>query len=325
VSAGSGRAGTRPAKGAGQKVRSVRRAATNAAARAAARAPSRAKPKATGTTRKVSGTGRTATSTRRPHSKPAQGRATRIDPRISARRTAVMKEQGRHRLRVVGLGLAGAAILVGAWFLLHTPLFGARAITVTGNVHETTAQVVSQAGLGSHPPLLDVDAGAAAARVEQLPWVRSASVRVSWPDGVHIAVTEETTRFVTRSGANWAEVGSDGRVLGVSAARPDGPVLLSVPQPPGAPGTVLPARDAAGLRVASTLPASFAAQVTAVTVEPAGWVQLALTTPVLVDVGSATELTAKYEDISSILAGATLHAGDVIDVSVPDAPTVTAG
>ena len=65
---------------------------------------------------------------------------------------------------------------------------------------------------------------------------------------------------------------------------------------------------------------------TAVTVEPAGWVQLALTTPI---VGRhrhrPTELTAKYEDVSSILAGATLHNGDVIDVSVPDAPTVTPG
>ena len=64
---------------------------------------------------------------------------------------------------------------------------------------------------------------------------------------------------------------------------------------------------------------------TAVTVEPAGWVQLSLTTPVVVDVGAPSELTAKYEDVSSILAGATLHNGDVIDVSVPDAPTVTPG
>jgi hypothetical protein len=74
--------------------------------------------------------------------------------------------------------------------------------------------------------------------------------------------------------------------------------------------------------VASTLPASFAAQVTGVTVEAAGWVQLSMSTPIAVDIGSATELPAKYEDVSSILAGATLHNGDVIDVSVPDAPTV---
>ena len=71
--------------------------------------------------------------------------------------------------------------------------------------------------------------------------------------------------------------------------------------------------------MASTLPASFVGQVTGVTVEPAGWVQLALTTPVVVDIGTATQLTAKYEDVSAILAGGSLHNGDVIDVSVPDA------
>jgi cell division protein FtsQ len=243
---------------------------------------------------------------------------------MSARRTAVIREQGRRRLYILAIALAGTAVLIGTWFLLHTPLFGARAVTVIGNVHETATQVIDQAGLASQPPLLDVDAGATAARIEQLPWVRSASVSVSWPDGVHIRVAEEAPRFVvSEAGGHWATVSADGRVLAVSVAREDGLMLLTVPQPPGAPGSVLPARDDAGLDVASTLPASFAAQVTGVTVEPAGWVQLSMTTPIAVDVGTATQLTAKYEDVSSILAGATLHNGDVIDVSVPGAPTVT--
>ncbi|HSZ37669.1 MAG TPA: FtsQ-type POTRA domain-containing protein [Acidimicrobiales bacterium] len=256
--------------------------------------------------------------------KSGRGGGGRIDPRISARRTAVIREQGRRRLRILAIGLAGTALLIGVWFLLHTPLFGARAVTVTGNLHESAAQVIDQAGLGSHPPLLDVDAGATAARIEQLPWVKSASVSVSWPDGAQIKITEETPRFaVSEAGGHWAAVSADGRVLAVSVAREDGLLLLAVPQAPGAPGSVLSARDDAGLDVASTLPVSFAAQVTGVTVEPAGWVQLSMTTPIAVDVGTATQLTAKYEDVSSILAGATLHNGDVIDVSVPDAPTVT--
>ena len=247
-----------------------------------------------------------------------------MDPRISARRTAVIRAQGRRRLRLLIIGLAATALLVGVWFLLHSPVFGARAVTVTGNTHETTAQVISQAGLSGEPPLIDINAGAAAARIEQLPWVRSATVDVSWPDGVRITVTEETPRLeVSTSGGQWATLSTDGRVLEVSATRPPGLVLLTVPQPPGGLGSVLPARDEAGLDVASTLPASFAAQVTGVTVEPAGWVQLSMTTPIAVDVGTATQLTAKYEDVSSILAGAKLHNGDVIDVSVPDAPTVT--
>ena len=249
-----------------------------------------------------------------------------MDPRISARRTAVQREQGRRRLRAVIIGAAGTALLVGGWFLLHSPLFAARALTVTGNVHESAAQIITQAGLAGHPPLLDVNAGAAAARLEQLPWVRTAAVHVSWPDGVHIVVSEETPRLVVSvPGGGWKILSSDGRVLGTAAARPPGLVLLTVPQAPGAPGSMLPPRDQAGLHVAETLPASFAAQVTGVTVEPQGWVQLSMTTPVLVDIGSVSQLTAKYEDISAILAGASLHNGDVIDVSVPQAPTVTPG
>ena len=254
------------------------------------------------------------------------GGGSRMDPRMSARRTAVLREQGRRRFRVLVIGLAGVACLVGAWFLVHTPLFSARSVTVTGNVHESAAQIVAQAGLATHPPLLDVNAGAAAARIEQLPWVRSATVHVSWPDGVHIAVTEETPRFVVSApGGTWDSLSGDGRVLAESATRPPGLLLLTVPQAPGSPGTVLSSKDATALRVATTLPASFAAQVAGVTVEPAGWVQLAMTTPIVVDLGSAAQLSAKYEDVSSILAGATLHDGDVIDVSVPDAPTVSAG
>jgi cell division septal protein FtsQ len=250
----------------------------------------------------------------------------RMDPRLSARRTAVIREQGRRRLVIASVALGVAALVVGGWFLVHTPLFSARSVSVTGNLHESAAQVVDQAGLASHPPLLDVDAGTAAARLEQLPWVRSATVHVSWPDGVHIAVTEETARFTASTpDGKWESLSNDGRVLGESATRPPGLLLLTVPEPPGDPGTELSTKDAPGLRVASSLPASFVAQVTAVTVEPAGWVQLALTTPVVVDIGNAAELAAKYEDVSSILAGASLHNGDVIDVSVPDAPTVTSG
>ncbi len=100
-----------------------------------------------------------------------------MDPRISARRTAVIREQGRRRLIIGSVVLGAVALLVGGWFLLHTPLFSARSVTVTGNVHETSAQVMAQSGLADHPPLLDVDTGAVAARLEQLPWVRTATVQ----------------------------------------------------------------------------------------------------------------------------------------------------
>lgn len=50
---------------------------------------------------------------------------------------------------------------------------------------------------------------------------------------------------------------------------------------------------------------------------------LVLSTPVTVYMGSDADLHQKFEDVASILAGATLHDGDVIDVSAPGSPVVT--
>jgi len=249
-----------------------------------------------------------------------------IDPRISARRSQVTRQQGRRRLRVLVALLVLITLVVGGWFGLHTSLFSARVVTVTGATHETSAQVARAAGLSTHTPLIAIDAGAAAAGIERLPWVRTARVALGWPDGVHVSLVEEIPRLVmAASGGKWAVLSADGRVLDWSAARPPGLLLLSGPQLPGAPGSSLGARDQAGLVIATSLPTSFVAQVTGVTVEPGEWVQLAMTTPILIDVGTTGQLPAKFEDISSILSGGTLHTGDVIDVSVPDAPTVTPG
>ena len=208
----------------------------------------------TTTSRPPDAPARPAASERRPG-----GRGRAIDPRISARRKAVIRQQGRRRLRTLTIGLMCTAAVIGAWYLLHSPLFSARSVTVVGAAHETAAQVKAASGLSSRTPLMDVDRGAVSARIEQLPWVKSAAVAVSWPDGVKITVTEETPLVaVPEPGGRWATVSADGRVLEVTATRPAGLRSLSVPQVPGAPGSILPTRDGVGLLVASTLPPSFA-------------------------------------------------------------------
>ena len=236
------------------------------------------------------------------------------------------RKQSRRRLRWVGIGCVVVAVLFGFWSLLHSSLFSARSLTLVGATHETTAQIQAAAGLAAHPPLLDVNTGAAARGIETLPWIRMAWVTVHWPDGVQVIVSQQrATLVMATAGGKWAELSADGRVLAEVTARPPGLIAVAGPQDPGAPGSTLSARDQLGLQVADTLPLSFRAQVTLVTVEPAGWVQLAMTTPIVVDIGDASQLRAKYEDVSALLAGATLHSGDVIDVSVPGAPTVTGG
>ncbi len=248
----------------------------------------------------------------------------RIDPRITKRRQAVTRGRGRRRLRILVAVLALCAVGVLAWFVLHSSFFSAKVVTVSGSSHTTPAAVIAAAGLADRPPLLDVNTAAAATGIARLPWVKSAVVTRHWPDGVSIAVVERVPALTMKTTTgDWAALDATGRVLATATAPFPGLRQISGPKLAGPVGSDLAPIDAAGLAVAASLPQSFAAQVTTVTVEPGGWVQLAMTTPITVDIGSTTQLTTKYEDVTALLSGATLHNGDVIDVSVPDAPTVS--
>ena len=248
-----------------------------------------------------------------------------IDPRIEERRAAVRRRQGRRRLALLLVAALVVVLAVDGWLVLHSRLFAVRVVTVTGAVHTPVPEVVAAAGLAGQPAELSLDPAAVAARVEQLPWVATARVVREWPDGVSITVTERVPVAEVAGPTGWAEVDRAGRVLAWAKTPFPGLVHLGGPWPVGPAGTTLAAPAQAGLTVAATLPPAFAGQVAEVVTQPGDQVDLALSVPVTVDLGTATQLRAKYEDLAAILAGATLHAGQVIDVSVPDSPVVTGG
>ena len=137
----------------------------------------------------------------------------------------------------------------------------------SGNVHETAAQVVAQAGLAGHPPLLDVNAGAAAPGIEQLPWVRTGRrARVVARRRPHRR--DRGDRPLRRQHAGGQLGDAERRRSGARrVARP--PAGTAAPDGAGAARRARracsPARTRAGAaRWPSTLPPSFAAQVTAV-------------------------------------------------------------
>lgn len=252
-----------------------------------------------------------------------------IDPRIRQRRESIERSRTRRRLRWVAV--AGAVVVLGALAvgLLHTPFFEAKVVRVTGDHPNTpTAAILRAAGLVGHPPLISVDPGPAAARVETLPFMASAQVTRDWPDGVTVHVTERIP-VVTMAGPApaWSTLDGHGRTLAVTPGRPALPVLIvhtstGAPVPP-APvgGTVAPAADP-GLAVARTLPPAFAGQVVSVTVAADGTVSLALNSGLTVLLGTVSDLRAKYEDVAAIIAHASLRGAHTIDVRVPESPTV---
>ncbi len=229
------------------------------------------------------------------------------------------------RRRVVVVSLLGLTVLaVGGLLLLHSAVFGARVVTVKGSVHTPEAKVIAVAGLAGHPPLIDMDPGQSAARLEQLPWIRTATVVRQWPDGVAITITERVPVAVVAAagGGRWLVVDAHGRVVETVATPPPGLVHVSLTGHPGAAPGWLSRQAGPALAVAATLPKAFVGQVDQVVTGPQGNVTLTLDQSLTVSVGPPVDLKQKYEDVAAILAGATLHPGDLIDVTVPGAPAV---
>ncbi len=253
-----------------------------------------------------------------------------IDPRIRQRRQAVQRGAGRRRLRVVIVVVVVAAIIGGGLALLHTSLFSARVVTVTGaHAHTSSADIVNAAGLAHRPLLINLNSGAAEAGIRALPFVRTAQVTRHWPDGVQVTVTERVpVAVVAGASGAWAQVDATGRVLAVQPTRPAGLVQLVVTTPtgpvsPARAGRALPSLADSGLQVCRTLPLAFSAQVVSVNVAPDRTVDLALNSGLTVVMGTASDLTVKYQDVASIIAHASLKGMKTIDVTVPGAPTVS--
>jgi len=251
-----------------------------------------------------------------------------IDPRIRERRQSVERSRTQKRIRWAAVA-AGAVVLVAlAVGLLHTPLFEAKVVTVTGTHPNTPTQdIVTAAGVGHHPPLISVDPGPTAARVESLPFIASAQVTRHWPDGVTIHVTERAP-VVAMAGptSSWSTLDGNGRTLAVTPGRPVLPVLIAHgptgPVPPAPIGATVASPATPGLTVARTLPPAFAGQVVSITVASDGTVSLALVSNLVVQLGTVSDLTAKYEDVAAIIAHASLRGARTIDVTVPQSPTV---
>ena len=151
---------------------------------------------------------------------------------------------------------AVVVVAAGAWATLHSPVLAARHVTVIGAVHTGVGPVVAAVGLNGQP-LVDVNPGRVAARVEALPWVAHATVTRHWPDDVTVTVVE---RVAGGRGAGprvtdrfwWTPRGTC--CSSAQEAPPGTPVVLA-PVVSGPPGSVLgtgrrPRSDGAGRRPA---------------------------------------------------------------------------
>jgi cell division protein FtsQ len=246
------------------------------------------------------------------------------DPRISARRVEVQRTAGRRRLSLLLAVLALGALGGISFSVLHSSLFSARHVRIVGGSGIPRAALLSAAGLADHPPLIDIDTAAAAARLERLPEVATAAVHLDWPSGVNIDLTLRAPVAVVSAGVSgWAVVDATGRVLSVAATRPPAlPAVTSVGTP-GPPGTTLSAAARPLLQVAAGIGTTIGRYVKAVGEDSGGDIVLVMDSGPIADLGDPTQLRQKVVSLLTLIERVNLNGIVTIDLRVPAAPVLT--
>lgn len=243
-----------------------------------------------------------------------------IDPRIRARRIAVQRDAGRRRLaRLIDVGIV-LAVALGFVAALYTPLLDVDAVEVAGTARLTAAEVVAAAGIDRGTPLVQVDLGAAGARVAALPWVASARLHRGIDGTITVEVVERTPVAVVSRDGEALLVDEEGRVLGPAAPEEAADlVALEVDAVP-APGEHLPVQTADALSVAAALAQRAPGAV--VRLDPES-LEAELAVGGRAALGDRTALGEKVRSLVTVLDQVDLTCLDLIDVRVPSTPVLT--
>ena len=263
-----------------------------------------------------------------------------VDPRMRARRVAVLRAEGRRRLRILLVALGVILAAAAAWGVSLTPLLDVDRMAVSGIDPADRAEILESSQLSVGMPMVFLDVDDAQRSIAALPWVRSARVWRDWPATVRIAVDPRVPAAVVPArGGRTALIDAYGYAIGWGPA-PAGPDAQAGGSDPTAgsrvaalPHVSVPFSGQLGdihtsadgpLAVVAAMPDDLRAWVRTVTpgegqdrivLELIGGATAVLGDPVLID--------DKISALRAVLATADLECITTIDVTMPDIATVT--
>lgn len=220
-------------------------------------------------------------------------------------------KRGRDPWRAAFFGVLILAVLGGgAWALLASSLLSVRHEEVTGNGQIPAAEILAAAGIRPGTPLVSVNTGAIARRVERIDQVLSATVSRAWPDTIVISVRQRTPVLAMARLRQFALIDPSGVTVRLSRHRPVGMPLLA-----GAPGRLRGNKDvAAAAAVLRELPARLRQLVVSVAAPSPQEVTLHLRGGITVVWGGASHSQAKAGEVLTLLRTRARY----YDVSDPD-------
>ena len=224
------------------------------------------------------------------------------------------RRRGTDPWKAAFFALAVAAILAGAaWALLGSKFFVVRSVQVTGPAGVSRTEVIADAGIRIGTPLIRIDPGAVARRVERITLVQSAQVRRAWPDKIVIAVQERTAVFAVASGRGYQLIDRFGVGLRYTAGRPRGMPVLDTPDAAGPAGLRGSQAVLAAATVLRELSPRLARSVRVIDAPSADAVTLGLRGGVTIDWGGVGQAAVKSRELKFLMRGHSRY----FDVSDP--------
>jgi cell division protein FtsQ len=203
------------------------------------------------------------------------------------------------RVAFYALALAGLAGFA-AWALFGSQLLAVRSVVVRGTHLVPASEVLAIAGVEPGTPLIRLNTGQVAARVDTIRQVRGAQVTRSWPDRVVIVVRERTPALaVPAPGGGFDLVDPTGVIVLWAATKPGGLPLYPATEPVtslrGDPDL------GAAAAVLGELPARIRGSVESVTAPSPDQVTLQLAGGITVVWGGTGGTSAKSEELGLLM------------------------
>ena len=272
----------------------------------------------------------------------AQQAAERSAARYAARQSflgrhrvsAPRKPQAFDALQEVGRGTKVTAIVavmvaLAAVVLFALPWLKVQRVEVEGAPVVPRQQLLAEVGTPRGQSTLLLDSSAMTRSLLAQPWVRSATVRVRWPDTVIISVTPLPPALIYQSGSSQQLLAATGATLGAIALLPSRPLPLLVDHrglAPAQPGSVLlPSRLTGALvDLARVFPATYGVAVSRYAVTSIGALEIESNAGWTADLGLAltssqiASIGPKLEELRALAAQVNLKSSGIKDIYLED-------
>ncbi len=257
-------------------------------------------------------------------------------PEPLRRKTSRHATAGRRILLLTTCVVAVAALSVSLWKEAANPRFTVQIVEVSGLSHTAESDVLAAAALPANQNAWLINRRALATRIQALPWVAHAAVRLRWPNRLSIEIVERQPAALVALGQPRGESGESSSYAMIDATQhvleletqdqrqSDLPVLVVVPPPDEvAPGTTLNRSEVGQALDAYRRLVSLGLRISEVAIAPSTGISATADRNLRVLFGEDEDLAKKAELFQAIVAKiSTPSRVAYVDVRSIRAPTV---